>query len=100
MPTFVSAISTFAGGEDSDLTLRIGDGGEGECCRLLVGMQRLPEEELREAKRLAKQDGGIDNQTALRLKRRLAEEFREQLTVGVPTREDERGLTPIGAATS
>ena len=70
------------------------NGGESDCCRLLVGMQRLPEEELREAKRLAKQ-GGIDNQTALRLKRRLAEEFREQLTVGVPTRGDEIGLRQL-----
>ncbi len=68
------------------------NGGEGECCRLLVGMQRLPEEEFREAKRLAKQNAGIDNQTALRLKRKLAEEFREQLSVGVPTRADEIGL--------
>ena len=70
-------------------------GGEGECCRLLVGMQRLPDEELREAKRLAKQEGGIDNRTALHLKRRLAEEFREQLTVGVPTRQDEIGLRQL-----
>lgn len=70
-------------------------GGDGECCRLLVGMQRLPEEELREARRLAQHRGGIDNQTALCLKCRLASEFREQLTVGVPTRADEIGLRQL-----
>ena len=70
-------------------------GGEGECCRLLVGMQRLPAEELRQAKRLDKRDDGIDNRRASSLKERLAEEFREQLTVGVPTRADEKGLRQL-----
>ncbi len=71
-------------------------GGDGECCRLLVGMQqRLPDEELRHAMRIFKETDRIDNQTALRLKKRLAEEFREQLTVGIPTREDEIGLRQL-----
>ena len=70
-------------------------GGDGECCRLLVGMQRLPNEELRHALRIFKDTDRIDNQTASQLKRKLAEEFREQLTVGVPTREDEIGLRQL-----
>ena len=72
-------------------------GGDGHCCRLLVGMQRLPQDELRQVMRLTKKDGGLDNQTALRLKKKLAEEFREQLTVGAPTNEDEVGLRQLAA---
>jgi len=72
-------------------------GGEGHCCRLLVGMHRLPQDELRQAMRLSKSESGMDNQTALRLKKKLAEEFREQLTVGVPTNEDEAGLRRLAA---
>jgi superfamily II DNA or RNA helicase len=72
-------------------------GGEGSCCRLLVGMQQLPHEELRTAFSLARGDEGIDQQTALRLKKRMAEEFREQLALGAPTNEDEHGLRRLSA---
>ena len=72
-------------------------GGPGHCCRLLVGMQRLPQDELREALSIIKRDGGIDNPTALRLKKRLAEEFRHQLTLGMPTNDDEAGLRRLAA---
>ena len=61
-------------------------------CRLLVGMQRLPHEELREALSLFDGPKQADQQTAIRLKQRLAEEFRQQLTMGAPTNEDEEGL--------
>lgn len=66
-------------------------GTEESCCRLLVGMQRLPEDELRAALSL-RLDPGIDNATVLRLKTRLAEEFRAQLAYGIPTNADEAGL--------
>src|SRR3972149_4696581 len=72
-------------------------GGIGNCCRLLVGMQRVPKEELLAAMSLVKRDGDLDNQTALRLKKKLAEEFRDQLTIGVPTNEDEAGLRQLAA---
>lgn len=67
-------------------------GGEGSCCRLLVGMQRLPEDELRSALGIGNEEPALDNQTAIRLKRKLAEEFRVQLTLGMPSNEDEAGL--------
>src|SRR5438874_882304 len=54
-------------------------GNTGHCCRLMVGMHDPPHEELRAAMSIVDDDGAIDNQTAIRLKRKLAEEFREQL---------------------
>jgi superfamily II DNA or RNA helicase len=68
--------------------------GVNQYCRVIVGMQRMPEDELRVRYRVAGagDDEGMDNQTAARLKRRLAENFREQLTIGTPTNADEAGL--------
>ncbi|MGB7621907.1 MAG: helicase-related protein [Terriglobia bacterium] len=67
-------------------------GGDGNCCRLLVGMQGIPQEELRSALSLLQKDEGIDQKTALRLKKQAAMEFREQLAFGAPSDEDESGL--------
>lgn len=67
-------------------------GGEGRCCRLLVGMQRIPQEEINTLLGLMKDGGEIDQATALRLKKELVEKFREQLTIGAPTNADEAGL--------
>ena len=67
-------------------------GGDKRCCRLMIGMQGTPQEALREALSLSQSDQGMDNPTAVRLKRKLAEEFRRQLMLGAPTNEDEQGL--------
>nr|MDQ3004407.1 phospholipase D-like domain-containing protein [Chloroflexota bacterium] len=67
-------------------------GGEENCVRLLVGMQKLPQEELKSFYRYTDNEIELDNQTANRLKRKLAEEFRTQLTIGAPTNEDELAL--------
>ncbi|MEN9678367.1 MAG: hypothetical protein RIS76_4263 [Verrucomicrobiota bacterium] len=72
-------------------------GGDGQQCRLLVGMQRLPQDELREAYSLLPHEDQLSNQAVIRLKRRLAEEFRAQLTIGAPTDADESGLRRLSA---
>src|SRR6266567_3441190 len=72
-------------------------GGAAQQCRLLVGMQRLPQDELRQAYSLLPKEDQVSNQAVIRLKRRLAKEFQDQLTFGAPTDEDESGLRRLAA---
>ena len=67
------------GWEQLDSYIEQWSGKEGNCCRILVGMQRLPKEELWVAMSFAKSGSDIDNQTVMRIKKKLVEEFCEQL---------------------
>jgi superfamily II DNA or RNA helicase len=72
-------------------------GGDGHCCRLLVGMQQMPQDQLRSVMGLIKGEDQIDQATAIALKKKLAQDFRDQLMVGIPTNADEEGLRRLAA---
>ena len=66
-------------------------------CRALIGMQRLPDDELREALNPAREPTRIDASAARRLKREMAERLRRQLMMGAPTNADEKTLRRLAA---
>jgi len=68
------------------------NGGENNCCRLLIGMQYRPNEELKKALSPLSIWDGIDTATAVKLKRQVAEDLKEQLTFGIPNDGDESSL--------
>ncbi|SNT28582.1 Type III restriction enzyme, res subunit [Ekhidna lutea] len=61
--------------------------------RVLIGMQRLPQEEIRQF--YSVDFGNLDNAEAKRLKSKIAAEFKEQLIIGNPTNEDEKALKKL-----
>lgn len=63
-------------------------------CRLLVGMQKMPIEILREH---FSQHGEnqMDLSEAVKIKKRLAQEFKDQLTIGIPSEADEIALRKL-----
>jgi len=66
-------------------------------CRVLIGMQRLPHDDLRETLSIVDRPSGMDNQTAHRLRVELAEQLCQQLTMGAPSNADERTLRRLAA---
>ena len=63
-------------------------------CRLLVGMQKMPIDILRE--HFSRDDSHIiDQAEAVKIKKRLAQEFKEQLAIGTPTEADENALRKL-----
>lgn len=63
-------------------------------CRLLVGMQKMPIDILRDHFR-NDDDHIIDQAEAVKLKKKLAQEFKDQLTIGAPTESDEKALRKL-----
>ena len=61
-------------------------------CRVLIGMQRLPDAELKEALTLRNSPPSMDNSAAHRLRVQMAKQLRQQLTFGIPTNTDEAAL--------
>lgn len=63
-------------------------------CRLLIGMQKLPVEILRE---FFSQDPDylLDQKDASKLKTKIAQEFKDQLTIGSPSEADEKALRTL-----
>lgn len=60
-------------------------------------MQQMPKDQLRAAMSLLRGEEEIDQATAVLLKRKLAQDFRDQLMVGIPTNDDEAGLRRLAA---
>ena len=67
-------------------------GEEGEACRLLIGMHKSPDRSLHEKLSVVYREDEIDNAKVIELKKELAEEFKTQLSLGVPNNDDEAGL--------
>ena len=67
-------------------------GKAGQQCRVLIGMQRPPHEDVRALYQAVGDDVLMDNARATEIKHKFAAHLREQITFGLPTTADEKGL--------
>ena len=64
-------------------------------CRILIGMQKPPHDELLDEIGIADRPTGMDNGTANRLRLKMADKLRQQLTMGAPNNTDETTLRQL-----
>lgn len=68
------------------------EGGENSCCRLLVGMHRPDEDQMRQLQGLHNAPAAPDGPALARLRNKITEQFKRQLEFGLPTDAAERTL--------
>ncbi|MBI4986655.1 MAG: NgoFVII family restriction endonuclease, partial [Rhodocyclales bacterium] len=74
------------------------DPAAGQVCRVLIGMQRPPHDDVKALYQVHAEAGEqLDNARASLLKHRFAQHLREQITFGIPTSRDEAGLRRLAA---
>lgn len=79
----------------ADLVEGLTGGDEDLACRVLVGMHRPPEEEMKALAGLNRGSQIVDGPTLARLRRRITESFKEQLEFGVPSAQAETALRQL-----
>lgn len=84
-------------GHLADLVEGLPGGDETHACRLLVGMHRPPEDEMKALAGLKRSRDALDGPTLARLKRRITESFKEQLEFGVPSTQAEVALRRLAS---
>jgi superfamily II DNA or RNA helicase len=70
-------------------------GGADNAVRVLVGMQKRPQDEFQDMMHQHRDNQILDNGVAKKLKNKLAQEFRAQLIIGTPSNADEAGLRQL-----
>ncbi len=70
------------------------EGTGDSCCRILVGMNKTPQEETREEKSIRPRPV-LDGPTMARIRHKAAQSFREQIEYGLPTAATKKSLRQL-----
>ncbi len=81
--------------EVADRIEHLRGGSEDQACRVLVGMQRPPEEDMKILYGIVRQSLEPDGPSLARVKKRITEHFKKQLEFGLPTEDAERSLRKL-----